>query len=148
LAERLNPRLTELVESGRIVKFSRAPTLVAKELRAAQRDLEEAHSSLHRESFKWCTIQAYYSMFHSGRALLYAAGYREKSHAALAIALECLYTEEGKLRKRITDGLVFGKELRENADYREDFSAEGAQALVRSAEEMLDAARALVSPGE
>lgn len=148
MAERVNPRLTELAESGRIVKFSRAPTLVAKELRAAQRDLDEARFSLQRGSFKWCTIQAYYSMFHSGRALLYATGYREKSHAALSIALECLYTEPGKLPKRILDGLVFGKELRENADYREDFSADGAKALVRSAEEMLDAARALVSAGE
>ncbi len=132
------------MESRRIVEFSRGPALVKKELGAADRDLAEAGSSLHRQSFKWCTIQAYYSMFHSGRALLYSTGYREKSHSALVVALECLFADSQELPRRVLDGLVLGKELRENADYREDFSSEGARALVDSAKEMLIAARGVL----
>ena len=50
--------------------------LVLKELDAAQSDLD-ARDSLGGDKFKWTTIQAYYSMFHSARALVYWKGYRE-----------------------------------------------------------------------
>jgi uncharacterized protein (UPF0332 family) len=113
-------------------------------LKSAQRDLDEAVFSFNRGSFKWATIQAYYSMFHLARALLYVAGYRERSHSALAKAIDLLYVESGRLEGRFLDGLLYGKELRENADYREDFSEEGAGNLVGVAREVLGAASDIV----
>jgi uncharacterized protein (UPF0332 family) len=57
--------------------------MVHKEIEAAQTDLQDAQDSLQQNKFKWATIQSYYSMFHSTRALLFEKGYREKSHFAL-----------------------------------------------------------------
>ena len=43
--------------------------------------------SCEKKNYKWAIIQAYYSIFHGTRALLFKAGYREESHFALKIAL-------------------------------------------------------------
>lgn len=123
---------------------SDAKRLVGKEIAAAENDLREAQLGLERESFKWSTIQSYYAMFHTGRALLHAKGYREKSHYCLRIALEVLYVESGDLPAHIIDAFQVAKELRENADYESHFSESGARKLVAAAEEFFTLARRLV----
>ena len=79
-----------------------------------------------------------YSMFHLARALIYAKKYREKSHYCLVVALEHLYVEKGVLEKGFLESLVIGKEMRESADYRSSFSKEGAENLIRAAEDFRD----------
>ena len=111
---------------------------------AAEKDLQEALGGLERAAFKWTTIQSYYAMFHTARALLYAKGYREKSHYCLRIALEELYVVAGDLPGHIIDAFQVGKELRENADYESHFSETGAQKLVKAAQEFLKYAKGLV----
>lgn len=134
----------ECVRSRKLTKLANAEELVDKELRVAKADLDAAREGLEHERFKWSTIQAYYSMFHASRALLYSEGYREKSHYCLRIALEELFVKEGELDQRFIDALQVAKMMRENADYEEKFSREGAEKLVKAAHEFIDAAEALL----
>lgn len=73
-------KFQECLERKKIVSFSRGPKLVAKELKLASFDLGRAKVSFREKDYKWATVQTYYSMFHSARALLYAKSYRGKSH--------------------------------------------------------------------
>jgi len=66
-----------------------------KELSIAQSDLSDAKAGFENQRSKWSTIQAYYAMFHTARALIYSRGYREKSHYCLAVALKSLFVDEG-----------------------------------------------------
>lgn len=79
MGERIkNPEFVTCLKKNKIRKFSQGKALFKKELSTAKKDLCEAKGSLKREEYKWATIQAYYSMFHSARALLYSRNYREK----------------------------------------------------------------------
>ena len=142
--EDLNPEFTSCVEKGKIVTFAGGPSLVAKELDSANDDLAASKDSLPRGNYKWATIQTYYSMFHIARALIYAKKYREKSHYCLVVALEHLYVERGVLEKGFVENLMIGKEMRESADYRSSFSREGAENLIKAAEDFRDSAGKLV----
>ena len=140
----MNPEFTRCVEKGKIIPFAKGPSLVSKELNSANDDLAASEDSLTRGNYKWATIQAYYSMFHIARALIYEKKYREKSHYCLVVALEHLYVERGVLEKGFVESLVIGKEMRESADYHSSFSKEGAENLIRAAEDFRDSAGKLV----
>ncbi|MEI6846404.1 MAG: HEPN domain-containing protein [Candidatus Firestonebacteria bacterium] len=73
----------DCLKRGKIKEFSRGKALVLKELASAESDLNIAKSTLKVKGYKWATIQSYYSMFHSARALLYSKDFREKSHYCL-----------------------------------------------------------------
>ena len=89
--------------------------MILKEIEAAQTDLRDAQDSLQNNKFKWATIQGYYSMFHSARALLFSKGFREKSHYALMLAIRILFSNEleGSLVRQFEEGMA----LRQEADY-------------------------------
>ena len=140
----MNSLFDDCLRNKRIWRFSEAGALMPKELDAAENDFAEARGSLSRGNYKWATIQCYYSMFHSARALLYAEGYRERSHYCLIVALRALYVEKGRLEVRLVEALQRAKSLREEADYNNDWSEDAAKALCASAEELLRAAEASV----
>ena len=81
------------------------------------------------------------------RALLYQAGFRERSHFCLIVALRELYVSRRKVDLRFVEALQLGKSLRENADYYGRFSGEGAGKMLADARAFLRAARALLSAG-
>lgn len=132
------------IEKAKIVAFQKGPSLVSKELNSATEDLSSSKESFERENYKWATIQAYYSMFHTSRALIYNKKYREKSHYCLVIALEHLYLEKGLIEKGFIESLTLGKDLRESADYRSIFSKEGADNLIKMADQFLTTAKKLL----
>jgi len=113
-------------------------------LNSAADDLLASKDSFEKGGYKWATIQAYYSMFHTARGLIYAKKYREKSHYCLVIALEHLYVERGVLDKVFIESLTMGKDMRESADYRSSFSEEGAHNLIKAAQDFLNIAKKLV----
>jgi uncharacterized protein (UPF0332 family) len=76
-------------------------------------------------------------MFHAARALIYSRNYREKSHYAISIVLKALFVEEGKLDIRYVRDFLNAMNLRESADYEADFSREGAEAVIKSAEDFI-----------
>jgi uncharacterized protein (UPF0332 family) len=132
------------IEKAKIVAFQKGPSLVSKELNSAAEDLLSSKESFDRGNHKWATIQAYYSMFHTSRALIYNKKYREKSHYCLVIALEHLYLEKGLIEKGFIESLTLGKDLGESADYRSIFSKEGADNLIKMADQFLTTAKKLL----
>ncbi len=106
--------------------------MVAKELRGSESDLATAKASYEAGDHKWATVQAYYSIFHAARALLYNRGFRERSHRGLLKALAELYS-----RNTLSDMLVVFEEsmsLREDADYELVHSEQGAGEALEDAE--------------
>lgn len=144
MAKEVEKQFEDCLKSGKIKKLSEADKLVAKEMTIARSDYEVARDGLNEKRWKWSTIQAYYSMFHAGRALLFSCGFREKSHYCLRVALEVLFVNTGKLSEKFVDALQTAKSMRENADYEEEFSEVGAKKLVAAAQEFLEATRKLL----
>ncbi|MCD6413697.1 MAG: HEPN domain-containing protein [Elusimicrobia bacterium] len=137
----MNPEFEDCLKKKKIKKFPPGKSLVKKEINAALKDFNEAEESLGKRKFKWSTIQAYYSMFHSARALLYSKSYREKSHYCLIVALKTLFVEMGELSISFVEGLQKGKRLREDADYYDDWSDTGAHEAIDMAGKFLAAAK-------
>lgn len=135
----VSPKFQQLIAERKLLKARINRGMIQKELLAAGNDLKDSKDSLRERKFKWATIQAYYSMFHSARALLYSSGYRERSHYALLVAVRELFGN--KLGTTLLDSFEEGMELRQEADYGLKFSEDGALETVEGAEGFLTRAR-------
>ncbi|MCK9603549.1 MAG: HEPN domain-containing protein [Candidatus Omnitrophica bacterium] len=136
----------DCLKRGKIKPFSRGPALAAKEIEAAEADLSRAHKTYSETDYKWATIQTYYSMFHSARALLYAKSLREHSHYCLVAAIKTLYVETKVIPVYILEGFQQAKTLREEADYYNRWSQAGCEKLIKLAEEFLGIGRNTILP--
>lgn len=87
----------DCIKRGKIKPFSRGSALAPKEIEAAGADLKRARKTYKEGDYKWATIQIYYSMFHSARALLYAKNLREHNHYCLIMAMKILYVKTEQL---------------------------------------------------
>lgn len=140
----MNPDFKSCLEKKRIIPFSKGKSLVNKELRNARDDLEDARFGLTHNRYKWSTIQGYYSMFHSARALLFSKEYREKSHYCLYAALKELFVKNSELDADYVEDFRNAMVLREDADYRTKFSKSGATAVLNKAEAFLKEAKKIL----
>jgi uncharacterized protein (UPF0332 family) len=129
------------LSSGRIQRVDAEMEWVQKELEQANYDLARARGSLKRRDYKWAIVQGYYSMFHGAKALVLRAGYREKSHVCLIVALRHLYVANGKLDVVHADHLEQAMGLRNQADYSMEYSGEWARAVVKNAASFMMATR-------
>jgi uncharacterized protein (UPF0332 family) len=136
--------LEDLLHSGRLKKATIASDIVRKEFRAARSDLDSSRVSLESGNTKWATIQAYFSIFHGARALIFQEGYREESHSAMKRALKILFVDCEKLPSSVLDTLERGMNLREIADYKEDFSEQSAHRLIQGVAEALEIIEPLI----
>lgn len=135
----------DCIKKGKIKPFSRGITLAPKELETAKDDLGTALKTYKEGDYKWATIQIYYSMFHSARALLYAKNLREHSHYCLIAAIKTLYVETKRIPVSFLEGLQEAKNLREEADYYNRWSEAGCEKLAKIAEEFLHKAESLIN---
>jgi len=110
---------------------------IEAEMREAESDLESAKRSLGEPDYKWTIIKAYYSMFHAFKSLLFSAGYTEKSHECLIIAIEELFTDKGLLPASIIPDIRNAKIARESADYGLTYGQASAEGTVQEAEQIL-----------
>jgi len=129
----------------RIFPFKPAKHLVSLEIEDAEKDLNSAQGELSKSGFKWATIKGYYAMFHAARALLYSRGYRERGHYCLYLAIKELFVKEDLLDALIAEDLKNSMALREEADYRRNFSKKGASATIKSAERFLKVAKNILN---
>jgi len=141
----VNPAFDKCLKDRKIIPFPRARRLAKKEFAAAEEDLAEAKDRFDKLRYKYATINAYYSIFHAARALVYSKGYRERSHYCLAVALEALFVDKGLLAGRHVRILQETMALREDADYSGSFSKDGAAASISNAREFIGAAKRLLS---
>jgi len=138
----LSPEFQKLLEDRKLMKIRPDKKLVLKEMSAAKSDLKDAKESIDRKKFKWATIQGYYSMFHSARAMLFEKGYREKSHYALLVAIRELYSNE--MEHSLIREFEHGMYLRQEADYGLKFSRNGALDVIETAEKLFVRAAAIL----
>lgn len=127
-------KFRQLLEERRLVRIKPDRKLVLKEIEGAKSDLVAA-KSFRDGIFKWATIQGYYSIFHAARALLYSKGFRERSHYALLVAVQELFSDE--LERSLIQGFEDAMNLRQTADYGLTFSEEGAIDVMETAEKFL-----------
>ncbi|MBN2093753.1 MAG: HEPN domain-containing protein [Candidatus Zambryskibacteria bacterium] len=139
----MNPEFEQCLKRNKIREFPRGKAIMTKTLEIAQRDLERAEKTFNDKDYKWATIQSYYSMFHSARALLFAKNYREHSHYCLIIAMRALYVETRLLPGSLIEALGKGKRLREDTDYYDRWSEEGASFALKVAGDFLKKAQEL-----
>ena len=83
-------------------------------------------------------------MFHTARALLYAKGYREKSHYCLIVAMKALFVSERLLDIQLVEAFGLAKILRENADYDNEYSVESAKGIIGKAQEFIEASKRIL----
>ncbi len=138
----MSSEFQRMIEDRRLTRFRADRNLILKEMREAEADLNEAKDSLRRNKFKWTTIQGYYSMFHTARALVYTKNLREKSHYALLVALRDLWV--GELGTKLIEDFGNIMRLREEADYGLTFSETGAMETAKAAEAFFSKVRNLL----
>jgi uncharacterized protein (UPF0332 family) len=138
----LSPALQGLLEERKLTRIRPDRKLVFKEMAASKADLKDAKESLELKKHKWATIQGYYAMFHSARALLFEKGYREKSHYALLVGIRELYKNE--IERSLIQEFEHGMYLRQEADYGLKFSEGGALDVIETAEGLLERAKAIL----
>ena len=134
--EKLN-KFEEFIKKGKLKKAGFSTEMILKELEVGKKDLLSAKDSFKKNDNKWATIQAYYSIYHAVRALLFKSGYREESHTALKVAFRELYINSKILDIKVYNALERGMDLRELADYKETFSKEGAEILLQNVEDAI-----------
>ncbi|MGB7295889.1 MAG: HEPN domain-containing protein [Candidatus Aminicenantales bacterium] len=128
----------------KIRPFSRGKSLARKEIESVASDLEIAEKTYLDGNYKWATVQLYYSMFHSARALLFSKNLREHSYFCLVAAIRALFVGNQQFSSSLLDGLKEAKSLREDADYYGRWSKRGCQKLLDTAHQFLDRARKIV----
>jgi len=141
----------ECLKKRLLIRIEPQIDLSEKEFSSAGKDLERAKHTIEIDrDFKWTIVQAYYSMFHAVKAVLYLIGLRERSHGCVAEALEKL-SEKGLIESSVVEELKSCMESREDADYRSEYSEEDAERSVEIAEEFINKMRKLakkVKPNE
>lgn len=136
-----NERFEQCLREGKLVKEKAQADLVEKEFKSSEADLKSALNSISESNFKWAIVQAYYSMFHSAKALVFCKDYREKSHSCLLTAFKTLFIEAGILESKHFSRFRDCMDLRQTADYGLVYSKDSASAAVEWAEEFLEAAK-------
>ncbi len=141
MGNRSSPELERLLAERKLIKARISREMTQKEMDAGKADLADAKDSFEQGKYKWATIQGYYSLFHSSRALLYRRGLREKSHHALLLAIRELYS--GIIEPSLIETLEEAMNLRQEADYGLTFSQDGARETIKGAEAFLQRANQL-----
>lgn len=136
MAERLSLQFRRLLEERKLQKIQPKRDIIAKEMASAEYDLNKSKDSCEEDDYKWTIVQAYYSIFHAARALIYSKGYREKSHRACLVALREFFLDSlGE--ERIKD-FEEAMDLRESADYGSAYTDQDAKNIVGKAEDFLE----------
>ncbi len=128
----------------KIVKMNASKEVIYKEFENAMYDLARSKESLTKGDFKWASIQAYYSMFHCIKALIFKKGYREKSHYCLLVAFKELYVKTGEMDKEFADNFEICMDIRQEADYGLSYKDENAKIAVEDAEKLIKATESIL----
>ena len=113
----------KLEELGLLRKIPKTTEKAKESLKTAESWLEEAENNLRNRAFKSCILSSYLAMFHSARACLFANGFREKSHFAVARFLEDFYVKKHLLESEWVELLDHYRETRHDDQYSTSFIA-------------------------
>jgi len=141
----MNIEFNKCVERRSLVKWEASSDIIKAEIKTAEYDLERAKRSLHEGDPKWAIVQAYYSIFHSAKALVYLKGYKERSHYCLLVAFRHLYCDSGNMDPDLSDKFETVLLMREEADYDMKFSEDASESAIKCASEFLIAAKSVLN---
>ena len=91
----------DCIRRGLLRKDESVKNRVKSSLEIAERFLRSAERTFEIDYFVMVQIATYNSVFHCGRALLFAKGYRGRSYRRLIVALRRLYGDDSKLMNLI-----------------------------------------------
>lgn len=137
--------IEECLEKGLLAKAEADAPKAKSSLEVARHKLEIAKKEMEHEIFEGAIINAYTSMFHSARALLFADGYKERSHYALWVYANEKYSD--KIEKKYLNELNSLRLTRHSLMYgleEEETQGEGAKSAIESAEGFLLAVRGII----
>lgn len=83
--------IRELLSKNLIRKESVRPDEIEGSIVMAKHFLERAEGNLEMNLYDTAFLLAYTAMFHTGKALLFRAGYKERSHFGMVEALKECY---------------------------------------------------------
>jgi uncharacterized protein (UPF0332 family) len=132
----MSHRFDRCLESRGLRRSPVDPARVARELAEARADLSAAERTLEQGDCKWAIVKAYYAIFHACRSLVYSAGYSEKSHECVIVAVQDLFVSPGALPAFVATPMREAKAAREAADYGLTYDETAAGAIIRDAEEV------------
>ena len=121
--------IEQMLENGMLRKEVCTKEMIDKELDQSELDLQTAKESFEEGKYKWSIVQAYYSIFHISRAMLFKKGYREKSHFAVYLFLDylCILQE---LDQKYVAFFKAAMHAREDADYDAIFSEDVSKNII------------------
>jgi uncharacterized protein (UPF0332 family) len=139
MAKKTQYSINRLLEEGLIRKIPPSKDKAAESIRTAESWLKEASNNLSSNALRSCIISSYLAMFHSARGILFADGFREKSHFAVARYLENRYANQGKLEEKWIALLDHFRETRHDDQYSTTFfvTEDDAESALESAKEFV-----------
>jgi uncharacterized protein (UPF0332 family) len=120
----------QCIKERHLLVIKATKEMIEKEIASAEYDLSRSKESIGDKDYKWASVQAYYSMFYSAKALVLTKGYREKSHYCLIVAIRELYVKDGTMKAEFADTLELCMHLRHDANYGLIYDKESAAILV------------------
>ena len=111
----------ELLKSGLLRKIPKSKQRAKESIRTAEAWLKEAENGFQSGSLRSCVLVSYLAMFHAARAILFADGFREKSHFTVARYLENRYVDKGLLEEKWVKLLDHYREMRHQDQYSTSF---------------------------
>ncbi len=115
--------IDKLLKLGLLRTTPKSKSKAEESLKNAVSWLEEAGNNLQSKAFRSCILTCYLGMFHSARAILFAEGFREKSHFAVARFLEEKYADKNLLEMKWILLLDHYREMRHDDQYSTSFIA-------------------------
>jgi len=136
----------KLLELGLIKGIPISMQKADESIKTAGEWLHEAGNNLESRAFRSCIISSYLAMFHSARAILFANGFREKSHFAVARFLESKYAKAGLLEEKWVQMLDHSREARHDDQYSTSFivTEQEAKSALDSAKRVIERMKELL----
>lgn len=88
-----------------------------EELQRAEECLKQAEAALKRDEFLLAVSQAYYSVFHAARAVLFSIGEQVKTHRGIIFLFDQNFVITGKIEPEYVAILTRLSNLRGYSDY-------------------------------
>ncbi len=125
------------------MSFSSSDVEVSME--RSERWYAECEMNINAGAYNSAIASAYNAMFHAARTVLYALGYREKSHYCVARFLDSL-VEKGLLEEKWVNMLDRARNVRHADQYNIDFvsTKEDAEAMMEMANSFIERMKELV----
>jgi uncharacterized protein (UPF0332 family) len=120
---------------------------IERELEVAEEELSSAQILFEHGKYRDAISRAYYSMFHSAKALLLIKGIAPKKHSGTLAMLGTSYIKEGLLDEYYGKAFTKAFQMRSQADYNVMYtpSREEAEEILELAMDFLEKSREMVS---